>query len=216
MAMTAQGPQDQAAAENMITGALKSVFALSEAYPDLKANENFLNLQEELTGTEGRIAYARQFYNDTVYRYNTKIQSVPVERHRQPVQLRRARVLRGRRGVPRATSRSTSATPRRSTSAARRRRPPPPRRRPPAAPPPPDRRLRPPEDPDPRVYDQVAQNKRRSYLLILAFVGLVLAVGAALNLLIGGGPVLHGLRPAAGGRRRPRSPTGSPTPSRWR
>ncbi len=77
MAMTAQGPQDQAAAENMITGALKSVFALSEAYPDLKANENFLNLQEELTGTEGRIAYARQFYNDSVVRYNTKIQSVP-------------------------------------------------------------------------------------------------------------------------------------------
>jgi len=77
LAMTAQGPHDQAEAENMITGALKSVFALSEAYPDLKANENFLNLQEELTGTEGRIAYARQFYNDTVYRYNTKVQSVP-------------------------------------------------------------------------------------------------------------------------------------------
>ena len=51
----------------MLTGALKSLFALSEAYPDLKANQNFLNLQEELTGTEGRIAYARQFYNDTVY-----------------------------------------------------------------------------------------------------------------------------------------------------
>jgi LemA protein len=77
MAMAAQGPQDQAAAENMITGALRSVFALSEAYPDLKANENFLNLQEELTGTEGRIAYARQFYNDSVNSYNTKIQSVP-------------------------------------------------------------------------------------------------------------------------------------------
>ncbi|MFL6206313.1 MAG: LemA family protein [Acidimicrobiales bacterium] len=77
MAMSAQGPQDQAAAENMITGALKSVFALQEAYPDLKANQSFLNLQEELTGTEGRIAYARQFYNDSVYRYNTKIQSVP-------------------------------------------------------------------------------------------------------------------------------------------
>ena len=76
-AMAAEGPQDQAAAENMISGALKSIFALSEAYPDLKANQNFLNLQEELTGTEGRIAYARQFYNDTVYRYNTKIQSVP-------------------------------------------------------------------------------------------------------------------------------------------
>src|SRR5690349_24872543 len=77
MAMSAQGPAQQAQAENMITGALKSLFALSEAYPDLKANQNFLALQEELTGTEGRIAYARQFYNDTVYRYNTKIQSVP-------------------------------------------------------------------------------------------------------------------------------------------
>jgi LemA protein len=75
--MNASGVQDQAAAENMLTGALKSVFALSEAYPDLKANTNFLQLQEELTGTEGRIAYARQFYNDTVYRYNTKIQSFP-------------------------------------------------------------------------------------------------------------------------------------------
>jgi LemA protein len=77
MAMSAQGPHDQANAENMITGALKSVFALSEAYPDLKANQNFLQLQEELTGTEGRIAYARQFFNDVVNKYNTKIQSFP-------------------------------------------------------------------------------------------------------------------------------------------
>jgi LemA protein len=75
--MNAQGPHDQAQAENMISGALKSLFALSEAYPDLKANQNFAQLQEELTGTEGRIAYARQFYNDTVYKYNTKIQSFP-------------------------------------------------------------------------------------------------------------------------------------------
>jgi LemA protein len=75
--MAAETPREQAQAENMITGALKSLFALSEAYPDLKANQNFLELQEELTGTEGRIAYARQFYNDTVYRYNTKIQSFP-------------------------------------------------------------------------------------------------------------------------------------------
>jgi LemA protein len=77
MAMQAQGPVEQAQAENMITGALKSVFALSEAYPDLKANQSFLNLQEELTGTEGRIAYARQFYNDSVTSYNTKIQTFP-------------------------------------------------------------------------------------------------------------------------------------------
>jgi len=75
--MTAEGPHDQAEAENVLSGALKSLFALSEAYPDLKANQNFAQLQEELTGTEGRIAYARQFYNDTVYRYNTKVQSFP-------------------------------------------------------------------------------------------------------------------------------------------
>jgi LemA protein len=77
LAMAASGPHEQAEAENLITGALKSLFALSEAYPDLKANQGFLNLQEELSGTEGRIAYARQYYNDTVFRYNTKIQSFP-------------------------------------------------------------------------------------------------------------------------------------------
>jgi LemA protein len=76
-AMSATGPKEQAQAENMISGALKSLFALQEAYPDLKANQGFLDLQEELTGTEGRIAYARQFYNDTVYKYNTRIQSFP-------------------------------------------------------------------------------------------------------------------------------------------
>jgi LemA protein len=77
MAVNAQGPAAQAQAENMLSGALKSLFAVSEAYPDLKANQNFLNLQEELTGTEGRIAYARQFYNDTVQKWNTKIQTFP-------------------------------------------------------------------------------------------------------------------------------------------
>ena len=77
MAQQASGPAEAAAADNVLTGALKSVFALSEAYPDLKANQNFLALQEELTGTEDKIAYSRQFYNDTVNRYNTKIQSLP-------------------------------------------------------------------------------------------------------------------------------------------
>ena len=61
----------------MLTGALKNLFALAEAYPDLKANTSFLSLQEELTSTEDRIAYARQFYNDSVVKYNTKIQSIP-------------------------------------------------------------------------------------------------------------------------------------------
>ena len=70
-------PHAQAQADNVLTGALRQVFALSEAYPDLKANENFLALQEELTATEGRVAYARQFYNDSVLDYNNKIQEVP-------------------------------------------------------------------------------------------------------------------------------------------
>ena len=76
-AMAASGTQEQAAAENMITGALRQLFALQEAYPDLKANENFMALQEELTGTEGRIAYARQFFNDMVLKFNTKLQTFP-------------------------------------------------------------------------------------------------------------------------------------------
>ena len=76
-AIDTQGVANQAQAENVITGALKSLFALSEAYPDLKANQNFLALQEELSGTEGKIAYARQFYNDSVQSYNTKTQTFP-------------------------------------------------------------------------------------------------------------------------------------------
>ncbi len=76
-AMTASSVADQAAADNMITGALNKLFALQEAYPDLKANQNFLALQEELTATEGRVAYARQFYNDVVQKYNTKIATFP-------------------------------------------------------------------------------------------------------------------------------------------
>ena len=70
-------PAGQAAADNVMTGALRQLFALSEAYPDLKANQNFLALQEELTATEGRVAYARQFYNDSVLGYNNKLQTFP-------------------------------------------------------------------------------------------------------------------------------------------
>jgi LemA protein len=77
MAQNAHGPAEAAEADNVLTGALKSLFAVAEAYPDLKANQNFLALQEELSGTEGKIAYARQFYNDQVYEYNTKIQTFP-------------------------------------------------------------------------------------------------------------------------------------------
>ena len=70
-------PGAQAQANTELTGALRQLFALSEAYPDLKANQNFLALQEELTATEGRVAYARQFYNDSVLGYNNKLDTFP-------------------------------------------------------------------------------------------------------------------------------------------
>ena len=69
--------KDQAVAENMITGALRQLFALSEAYPNLKANENFLALQEQLASTENKISFARQYYNDTVQSFNTRQQQFP-------------------------------------------------------------------------------------------------------------------------------------------
>lgn len=70
-------PNAQAAADTAVTGALRQLFALSEAYPDLKANQGFVSLQEELSNTESRIAYARQFYGDGVLAYNTAIQKFP-------------------------------------------------------------------------------------------------------------------------------------------
>ena len=75
--MQATGVGDKAGAENQITAGLKSLFAVAEAYPELKANQNFLALQEELSATESKIAYARQFYNDQVMLLNTKVQSFP-------------------------------------------------------------------------------------------------------------------------------------------
>ena len=78
MAMGASGPTPaHAQAENMLTGALKSVFALAEAYPDLKANQNFLALQNELSDTENKIQAARRFYNSNVRDLNTGIESFP-------------------------------------------------------------------------------------------------------------------------------------------
>lgn len=70
-------PKKAAEADNMLTGALKSVFAVAEAYPDLKANQNFMQLQEELSGTENKVAASRQYYNDMVMEYNTKRESFP-------------------------------------------------------------------------------------------------------------------------------------------
>jgi LemA protein len=74
---SASSPHEQAEADNMLTGALRQLFAVAEAYPDLKANQNFLQLQEELTATEDKVSYARQFYNDTVNKFNTGIQKFP-------------------------------------------------------------------------------------------------------------------------------------------
>jgi LemA protein len=76
-AMAAQGPAQQAAAENMLSGALRQLFALSEAYPDLKANANFQQLQAELTDIENKLAAARRFFNNAVQEYNTGIQQFP-------------------------------------------------------------------------------------------------------------------------------------------
>jgi LemA protein len=76
-AEAASGVQDQARAENELTAGLRRLIAVAENYPQLKANENFLALQEELTGTESKIAFARQFYNDQVMRLNTLIQTFP-------------------------------------------------------------------------------------------------------------------------------------------
>ena len=75
--MSAESVKDKAKAENMLQGTLKTLFAVSENYPQLKANENFLQLQEELSGTESKIAYARQLYNDMVMELNNKIQTFP-------------------------------------------------------------------------------------------------------------------------------------------
>lgn len=75
--VSANTVEDKAAANNLLSSTLKNLFALSEAYPDLKANQNFMALQTELTGTEDKITFSRQFYNDTVQMYNTAIMKFP-------------------------------------------------------------------------------------------------------------------------------------------
>ncbi|MGL5043021.1 MAG: LemA family protein [Culicoidibacterales bacterium] len=77
MATNAQGVEDNIAANNQLTGALKTLFAVAEAYPDLKANANFMELQRTLKEVEAKIVFARQFYNDTVTRFNTSIAVFP-------------------------------------------------------------------------------------------------------------------------------------------
>jgi LemA protein len=76
-AMSTTDVQQRSVAENQLTGTLRSLFALAEAYPDLKANTSFLDLQSQLTDTEGKIAYARQFFNDSVMSFNMAVQQFP-------------------------------------------------------------------------------------------------------------------------------------------
>jgi LemA protein len=76
-AMGAQNPQEKAKDENMLSGALKSLFAVAEAYPDLKSNQNFMQMQSDLTDTEDKIQASRRFYNGVVRDYNTKVQTFP-------------------------------------------------------------------------------------------------------------------------------------------
>lgn len=75
--MGAQSPREKAEADNQLSGALKTLFAVAESYPNLRASENFQELQAELSDTEDKIAYARQFYNQNVMDYNVKIKTVP-------------------------------------------------------------------------------------------------------------------------------------------
>src|SRR3989344_1081325 len=75
--MTSSNINEKAKASNQISQALKTIFAVSENYPKLRANENFIQLQEELTGTENKVSYSRQHYNDVVMKFNNKIQVFP-------------------------------------------------------------------------------------------------------------------------------------------
>jgi LemA protein len=77
MVQSAQSIEQRQQAENQLTNTLRSLFAVAEAYPQLKANDNFLDLQQQMSDLEGKIAFARQFFNDTTMKYNTTIQSFP-------------------------------------------------------------------------------------------------------------------------------------------
>ena len=99
--MQATGPADKAVAENQLTGALKSLFAVAENYPELKASEQFTQLQGQLSQTEDAIQNARRYYNAVVRDLNTKIQSFPTNHSGRDVRLRAAPILRNHRCRPR-------------------------------------------------------------------------------------------------------------------
>ena len=121
VAAGAQGPAQQAAAENALTSTLRSLFAVVENYPELKANQNVLELQEQLTTTENQISFSRQHYNATVLDYNTVDRDVPERAPRGPARLHEARVLRrrarGRERPDRRPQPELIARPRKATVA---------------------------------------------------------------------------------------------------
>ena len=144
-------PPGQAQAENQLRGALKSLFAVAEAYPDLKANQNFLNLQEELTSTEDRIAYSRQFYNDSVLGYNNRIQSFPGNMIAGMFNFPPREYFEGDPEASRARSRSSSRARRVHQGTVM------------------------------GMYEQIARNKRRTFVMLAVFVLLIALVAVALG-----------------------------------
>ena len=102
-ATTAATPEEKMAADNTLTGALRQLLMVAEAYPDLKANANFTQLQASLEDTENKISYARQSYNDCVLNYNND-PDVPRQHLRRHLPVQAALGLRGRRGVPRGAA----------------------------------------------------------------------------------------------------------------
>ncbi len=102
----ARGVEDKAAASSLLSGALRTVFAVAEAYPDLKANQNFIQLQTELTELEDKIAYSRQFYNDTALEFNNAITTVPGVFFANPMQKTKKSMFEaseGEKAVPAVT-----------------------------------------------------------------------------------------------------------------
>ena len=99
-AVKATTPEAKMEADNVLTGALRQLFAVAEAYPDLKANTNFTQLQASLEDTENKISYARQSYNDCVLSYNNAIQTFPAVIFAGIFQFKERRGLRGRRSSP--------------------------------------------------------------------------------------------------------------------
>ncbi len=168
---TAGSPAEAAQANNLLTQTLRSLFAVAEAYPDLKANQNFLELQAELTDTEDKIAYARQFYNSNVLSYNEKTTTFPSvilanmfgfqpeqffeaeEEARQDVHVSFGTAMPGRAGARRPAA-GAAAVARHRPSAARQ-----------TAVQEPQQRV--------LIYDRIASNRRKTFLLLIAFFILI-------------------------------------------